>query len=402
MAHAKETKQKENGDFCCSNPNCKSVFSQPKIIKYYVCPICLTLAEIEGVSSQPVIQESINEEKVWLHEDSLSVENQKSEEIEDLKIQLESKFEEIKKLKTENTNLNIKLGDTDKNLGIAKGQLEFINRKLGKKNEEIVKVTEKTLSLSKRIESLETERASDKVKIREDAGRIKVLEKRISDKDKNIKNLDELKEEAGRLTKQIEDTITDKNEAIAQREKAERRLNQALEARAKIQGELTDLREKMANSIRRESKTAEKNAENVKRIQDLELEIKTLKEKKQLATMQAQKPKDIEFEPVDEVQNLEENKIKMEKRIKSFEVQDLNANRFPHSGQNKTTGIDEEDSKSGNGCGYHFGYLSDRDKGEEIPNACVECSKSLDCMLSKVHQSNKTVKEIEKWYHFKR
>jgi len=36
-----------------------------------------------------------------------------------------------------------------------------------------------------------------------------------------------------------------------------------------------------------------------------------------------------------------------------------------------------------------------------VPNECVECPKNLDCMLSKVHQSTKSVKEIKKWYHFR-
>ena len=32
--------------YCCSNPNCKKVFSKPKIIKYYVCPSCQTLVDM--------------------------------------------------------------------------------------------------------------------------------------------------------------------------------------------------------------------------------------------------------------------------------------------------------------------------------------------------------------------
>ena len=32
--------------YCCSNPNCKKVFSKPKIIKYYVCPTCQTIVDM--------------------------------------------------------------------------------------------------------------------------------------------------------------------------------------------------------------------------------------------------------------------------------------------------------------------------------------------------------------------
>jgi hypothetical protein len=33
-------------EFVCSNPNCKSVFSRPKIIKYQVCPTCQTVLSV--------------------------------------------------------------------------------------------------------------------------------------------------------------------------------------------------------------------------------------------------------------------------------------------------------------------------------------------------------------------
>ena len=69
--------------------------------------------------------------------------------------------------------------------------------------------------------------------------------------------------------------------------------------------------------------------------------------------------------------------------------------------QNLTIEIKESDSQSDTGCKHYFGYLCEREKGEGIPNECVECSKILDCMLSKVHQSTKSVKEIKKWYHFR-
>jgi hypothetical protein len=39
-------KEKRNGGYCCSNPNCSKVFSRPKIIKYYVCPSCQTLVDM--------------------------------------------------------------------------------------------------------------------------------------------------------------------------------------------------------------------------------------------------------------------------------------------------------------------------------------------------------------------
>jgi hypothetical protein len=55
-------------------------------------------------------------------------------------------------------------------------------------------------------------------------------------------------------------------------------------------------------------------------------------------------------------------------------------------------------SSSSLGCKYGFGYLSQREKRTEIPETCVACPKSLDCMLSEYYNSEETVKEIKKWY----
>ena len=35
-------------------------------------------------------------------------------------------------------------------------------------------------------------------------------------------------------------------------------------------------------------------------------------------------------------------------------------------------------------CPYHFGYLSERSRKEEIPEECMTCQKIVECMLKKV------------------
>jgi type IV secretory pathway VirB10-like protein len=72
----------------------------------------------------------------------------------------------------------------------------------------------------------------------------------------------------------------------------------------------------------------------------------------------------------------------------------------PQSQMPKSLGQEEkENHPSDQVCKYYLGYLSQRDKGEGIPETCVECNKSLDCMLSEYYKSEKTVSEIKKWYH---
>jgi hypothetical protein len=57
-------------------------------------------------------------------------------------------------------------------------------------------------------------------------------------------------------------------------------------------------------------------------------------------------------------------------------------------------------SASSSDCQYGFGYLSQREKGEGIPDSCIECPKLLSCMLSEYYKAEESVKEIKKWYNF--
>jgi len=44
----------------------------------------------------------------------------------------------------------------------------------------------------------------------------------------------------------------------------------------------------------------------------------------------------------------------------------------------------EKSSVKDNKCPYHFGYLSQRSRKEEIPEECMTCEKIVQCMLKKV------------------
>ncbi len=145
-----------------------------------------------------------------------------------------------------------------------------------------------------------------------------------------------------------------------------------------------------------------RNGHDSKRIQDLELETKIQKDNRLTTKVQTKELKDVEFEnPVDKTEDSDTNKINREQQKKSSKVQDLPDTKFTYPEQTMKKEDEALDTTSNNGCSFYFGYLSEREKGEGIPNTCVECSKSIDCMLSKVHKSNESVKEIKKWYHFK-
>jgi hypothetical protein len=56
----------------------------------------------------------------------------------------------------------------------------------------------------------------------------------------------------------------------------------------------------------------------------------------------------------------------------------------------------QEDQKTG--CHNWFGYLRQRENGEGIPKECIECAKSIDCMLTDGSYSTEAIKEIKKWF----
>jgi hypothetical protein len=49
------------------------------------------------------------------------------------------------------------------------------------------------------------------------------------------------------------------------------------------------------------------------------------------------------------------------------------------------------------GCQYWFGYLSQKEKTESVPQECVECEKVLECMLNQKNSAS-AASEIKKWY----
>jgi len=68
------------------------------------------------------------------------------------------------------------------------------------------------------------------------------------------------------------------------------------------------------------------------------------------------------------------------------------------SAMKSITGRKKHDTTDVFECPYYFTYLASREKQEEIPDTCLECPRSLDCMLSN-YKSEDSVVEISKWYN---
>jgi DNA-directed RNA polymerase subunit RPC12/RpoP len=59
--------------------------------------------------------------------------------------------------------------------------------------------------------------------------------------------------------------------------------------------------------------------------------------------------------------------------------------------------LNKVEEKVKTGCQYWFGFLSQKDRSESVPQECVECEKVVDCMLNRYYDSV-AVSEIKKWY----
>jgi chromosome segregation ATPase len=270
------------------------------------------------------------------------------------------------------------------------------------------------------------------------------------EKDQIIRTLNEkisvIEEELFQVKREKEAAIRDRDGALSTLSESQSKVSEEVESRVEVQIELTNLKEKLTDFVRRESEAKEKSVEYVAKIQGLELEIKRLeseikqaKEKQTIKTnieyknnikSQNQDDKNYLFQEKTQLKNNFPKKINKfsnkvenipnantsktnstlaDKKIgaKLLKKQNIKNNKYLKeffSNQSKEELIKklhENEPDSDSNCNYYLGYLAEREKDETIPATCIECPKSIDCMLKKVHKSTKSVKEIKKWYHFR-
>ena len=65
------------------------------------------------------------------------------------------------------------------------------------------------------------------------------------------------------------------------------------------------------------------------------------------------------------------------------EIQVINK---PESKQEETILSNEKANvkEKSSGCKYHMGYLSEREKNQQIPDECIVCGDIVGCMLKKM------------------
>ena len=122
----------------------------------------------------------------------------------------------------------------------------------------------------------------------------------------------------------------------------------------------------------------------------------------QIVVQVAENPLEVEEPPQTEKKMEESNDMDTLEKVVTVERVSLSTQDTTVSDQSQQALVVEASKPSSpqSDCQFGFGYLSQREKGESIPDTCIECAKSLSCMLSDYYKAEKSVKEIKKWYGF--
>ena len=169
-------------------------------------------------------------------------------------------------------------------------------------------------------------------------------------------------------------------ERLKAEQKAEQREAERLEAEQKVKRLESDLLEAerktqwIKSELKAERSESERKAEHLKAEQLKAKQIKADLEAKQLLA---------ERKETEKSQQIESNAPNL---IEPFQTVQPAVN------------AEEVNKPSNPNCKHYFGYLGSRKKGEGIPESCLECPKSLDCMLGDYYKSKESVAEIKKWY----
>jgi multidrug efflux pump subunit AcrA (membrane-fusion protein) len=153
-----------------------------------------------------------------------------------------------------------------------------------------------------------------------------------------------------------------------------------------------DMKRKEAERLEAEKKAEHAEAKRL----EAEKKVERLEAERKLERLDAERKKAEQLEAQRlELERLEAERKETEKRqeVKSKAPKPIERSQTEQPAAN----AEEVNQPSDSGCKHYFGYLGQRDKGEEIPAACLECPKSLDCMLHD-YKSKESVAEIKKWY----
>ena len=102
--------------YSCSNPNCKSVFSRPKIIKYYVCPTCQTLVDNSNAGEFVEKESASTVRKVSTQRKPKILEPEGFQEVKTLDIQVVSDQTALEERSATSTENKIELSERVVNL----------------------------------------------------------------------------------------------------------------------------------------------------------------------------------------------------------------------------------------------------------------------------------------------
>jgi hypothetical protein len=169
-------------------------------------------------------------------------------------------------------------------------------------------------------------------------------------------------------------------ERLKVEQKAERLETERLEAEKKAKR-----LEKELKAERKEAERSEAERKEAERLEAEQKEARRMEVQRKVAHLAERMAERLETERK-ETEKREQVKSKAPKPIE------------PSQTEQPAASAEEGNKPSDSGCKHYFGYLSQRKKGEGIPESCLGCPRSLDCMLSDYYNSKEPIEEIKKWY----
>jgi hypothetical protein len=338
--------------YCCSNPNCKKVFSKPKVIKYYVCPSCQTVVDMTFENSKLIARGK----KPILEKKLVAPRNQK-EGNQDEKQQL------VKSLRMQVSELVLELeAMTGQQLMSQPSTSQLSTDQQSTTDDELASMEKPEVKEIVEEEEQPTSQqvtADNELMLRKNPEVKEILE---TAELPQTEELDVLKAVTSQQATAHNELTVQKSETLVKAEETKQDENQELE------------------EITRQQSTTDNELASMEKP-----EVKEIVEEEELS--QTDEP------------NIVELKVNPQSGVRGSDYD----SHFSLGvvGENGEAVKEQTGQSSDFKCSYYFGYLSQRDKAEVIPETCFGCLKSIECMMSEYHKTKESVEEIKKWYSFK-
>jgi hypothetical protein len=368
------TEDTENHRYQCANPNCGKVFAKPKIIKYYVCPTCQTLVIMDTKIAE-------TNEEIKKKTDSPTNEN---------------KNERRNRKKKTNASIN---EEPDQSV-LTPNPSETTQSTFDTKLADLEKSTKVQTPIEINYQTETKSSISEPAKHDEDLFRDYFEPKTNSVKEDAI----ECDHKAI-----IAEKASDKSDSVCdhyfgylgERDKTEQIPKCCSSCSKSVECVVEPLRKEVEQKVKLSNKDE---SEPPTLISEKPTHKITQATPTCLADLEASGPQQslIILEPqleapVDKTEVKEQDEALFEDCLKLITTT-ASENKLTEDNPSEEAIVEKTSNETDFVCNHYFGYLSKRDRTEQIPEDCFACPKSVECMLESKENSGSKIEGIKKWY----